>query len=139
MPALCDRFFLVLICLQLMLAFSCLPKLSCLPFCLSLLLYSLLRSVIFEAALTTLLFLYAIGFSLGKGRPRDVVCQLLFLVWHFPGILPVHCRFTRLLAPRTPLNREGALVLRLRARCIPSHVGLDSPMNLRMGIINPFS
>ena len=36
------------------------------------LLYSLSRCVIFEAALKTWLFLYAIVFSLGKGQPRDV-------------------------------------------------------------------
>ena len=34
----------------------------------------------FRSTLTKLLFLYAIVFSLGKGQPRDVVCQLLFLV-----------------------------------------------------------
>ena len=36
--------------------------------------------------------------------------------------LSFHCR-TTLLTPRTPLNREGALVLRLRSRRIPSKVG----------------
>ena len=29
--------------------------------------------------------------SLGKGQPRDVVCQLLSLVRHSPGIRPIHC------------------------------------------------
>ena len=53
--------------------------------------YSFPRYVIFEAALTTWLFLYAIVFSLGKGQPRDVVCQLLSLVRHSPGIRPIHC------------------------------------------------
>ena len=36
-------------------------------------LYSLPRCAIFQAALTTLLVLYAIVFSLGKGHPLDVV------------------------------------------------------------------
>ena len=67
-------------------------------------------------------------FPLGKGQARDVVCQLLSLVWHFPGIRPVHCHFSfiPILAPRTPLNREGVLVPRLRSRRIPSKHGLFS-------------
>ena len=45
-----------------------------------------------EEALTTYSVCHShIVFSLGKGQSRDVVCQLLPLVWHFPGIRPVHC------------------------------------------------
>ena len=68
-------FFLILIFLQLMLVCSS-PHVFFLAFVLVELVIdvqSFRLLVIFEAALTTVLFLYAIVFSHGKGRPRNVV------------------------------------------------------------------
>jgi hypothetical protein len=73
-------------CLHVVLVFPCLDLLAVVA-CLILVIQLAVVLVVqssktcnLEAALTTWLFLYAIVFSLGKGQPRDVVCQLLSLV-----------------------------------------------------------
>ena len=77
-------------CLHFVLVFPCLDLLAVVA-CLILVIIQLtvvlvvqcfkICNIIFEAALTTWLFLYAFVFSLDKGQPSDVVCQVvLFLV-----------------------------------------------------------
>jgi hypothetical protein len=60
----------------------------------------------------------------------------LCLAWSVLYSLMVHplFSFATLLTPRTPLNREGALVLRLRSRRIPSKLGLYNYIRLYTNI-----